>query len=189
MPSPVVDAGPDDTVLVAQFRRGDTQSFSLLVTRYQKPIYNAAFRVTGNAQDASEVAQAVFLKVFERIADYDPHHKFFSWIYRIAVNEAVDVLRRTSREEPLDDDSDFDGGGDPQAGYEAREQAARVQMALRQLAVDDRVVLTLRHYCDCDYREIARILTIEEKTVKSRLFEARRRLATRVEGMGAVRPS
>jgi RNA polymerase sigma-70 factor, ECF subfamily len=77
----------DDKVLLERFRSGDRSAFTVLVMRYQKPIYNAAFWVLRKAEDASDVTQTVFLKVVERIDDYDPQYKFFSWLYRIAVNE------------------------------------------------------------------------------------------------------
>ena len=75
-----------DEFLVERCRHGDREAFAALVVRYQRPVYNAAWWVLRNAEDASDVAQSVFLKVAERLGDYDPQHRFFSWIYRIAVN-------------------------------------------------------------------------------------------------------
>jgi len=149
------------------------------VTRYQRPIYNAAYRVLANADDACEVTQSVFLRILERLDDYDRQHKFFSWIYRIAINEAIDMLRRNRREEPLDDEIDLPdtAGGGPEQQYRDRELAERIQRVLMSMKVEDRVVLTLRHFSDLSYREIAEVLGTEEKTVKSRLFEARQRMS------------
>jgi RNA polymerase sigma-70 factor (ECF subfamily) len=189
MRSRVVEPGDeDDKALLERHRLGDPQAFASLVGRYQKPIYNAAFRVLGRAQDANDVAQEVFLRIFDRLDDYDPKHKFFSWIYRIAVNESIDMLRRTNREEPLEDDADFEAAdsSDPQWHYEARQAAARVQRALMGMKVDDRVVITLRHFAECGYADMAMILAIDEKTVKSRLFEARRRLAAQLADLRGV---
>ena len=167
-----------DQTLVERCRNGDDAAFTVLVTRYQRPIYNAAYRILGNAEDASDIAQVVFLRVTERLADYDSQYKFFSWIYRIALNESLNLLRRNGREEPLDDRIDLPGpeSADPEwQAYEA-ELSRRVQRALMGMGVDDRVVLTLRHFADLSYREIGVILGLEDKTVKSRLFEARQRL-------------
>lgn len=186
MVSSVHEATVLDEQLVERFRGGDRRAFDVLVERYRRPVYNAALRVTCHREDAREVAQAVFLKVLEHIDDYDPSHRFFSWIYRIALNEAVDVLRRRQREQPLDDDFDAPGGDDPHARFETAETALRVRRALRALSVDDRTVLTLRHYAEFGYRDIAQILAIDEKTVKSRLFEARRRMALRLEALAGV---
>jgi RNA polymerase sigma-70 factor, ECF subfamily len=164
--------------LLERHRRGDPNAFASLVARYEKPIYNAAFRVLGRAQDASDVAQEVFLRIFERLDDYDPRHKFFSWIYRIAVNESLNLQRRHRHEDELDDDVDV--AGEESAGPERQASAAELSRDLRRammsLPTNDRLVLTLRHFSECSYEDMASILELDEKTVKSRLFEARRRL-------------
>ena len=167
-----------DEALVERCRKGDGAAFAVLVNRYQGPIYNAAYRVLGNAEDASDITQSVFLKIAERLDDYDPKYKFFSWIYRIALNESLNLLRRSGREEPLGDDEDLlpGDGRDPESQALGAELSARVQRALMKLKAQDRMVLALRHFSECSYREIADVLEIDEKTVKSRLFEARSRM-------------
>src|SRR5205085_7463079 len=98
--------------------------------------------------------------------------KFFSWIYRIALNEALNLLRRQGREEPLEDDEDLPDGNhaDPQWRAEEAERSARIQGALMKLKPEDRMLLVLRHYSECSYREIGEALGLDEKTVKSRLY-------------------
>ena len=169
----------DDRALVERFRlQGDREAFTQLVIRYQRPIYTAAFWVLRRAEDASDVSQTVFLKVAERIDDYDPRFKFFSWIYRIAVNESLNQLRRGGHEEPLDEDFDVAdaGSADPEARLDASQRSAGLQRVLMNMATADRMVLSLRHFSECSYEEMAQILEIDVKTVKSRLFEARQRL-------------
>jgi RNA polymerase sigma-70 factor (ECF subfamily) len=167
-----------DQALLERIRQGDRAAFETLVVRYQGPIYNAAYRVLGRAEDAADIAQVVFLRIAEKLDDYDPQYKFFSWIYRIAVNESLNLLRRNGRDDPLEDDMDFPGpdSADPEWQLGEAQQSRRVQAALMRMKADDRVVLTLRHFSECSYREIGVILAIDEKTVKSRLFEARGRL-------------
>lgn len=168
----------DDARLLQRFRGGDRQAFTELVVRYQKPIYNAAFWILRKGEDASDVTQTVFLKVVERLDDYDPQYKFFSWIYRMAVNESLNLLRRKGAEDELDDDADFEGpsSAEPEQQLDAAERSRRLQQALMHMSTADRTVLTLRHFAECSYEEMAQILMLEEKTVKSRLFDARRRL-------------
>jgi RNA polymerase sigma-70 factor, ECF subfamily len=168
----------DDRVLVERCRHGDREAFTTLVVRYQRPIYNAAFWVLHKVEDASDISQIVFLKVAERLDDYDPKYKFFSWIYRIAVNESLNLLRRKDHEEELDEEMDLPGAdsADPLWQLSAAERSKRVQSTLKSMATNDRVVLTLRHFSECSYQEMAQILELDEKTVKSRLFEARQRL-------------
>ena len=174
-----------DEILVERYRSGDHDAFATLVIRYQRPIYNAAWWVLRSAEDASDVAQNVFLKVAERLDDYDPQYRFFSWIYRIAVNESLNLLRRHGREEPLDDEIDVAGpeADSPETQASDAEQAARVRNAVMRMSTNDRTVLMLRHFSDCSYQEIGQILELDEKTVKSRLFEARQRLRGLLEDL------
>lgn len=167
-----------DQALVEGCRNGDRAAFAALVVRYQQPIYNAAYRVLGNAEDAADIAQAVFLKVAEKLEEYDPRFKFFSWLYRIAVNESLNLLRRNGREEPLDEDAEIPGGesANPEWQLGEAQVSRRVQGALMRMRAEDRVMIALRHFSECSYREIAAILDLDEKTVKSRLYEARSRL-------------
>ena len=168
----------DDAQLLQRFRRGDREAFTELVIRYQKPIYNAAFWVLRKAEDASDVTQIVFLKVVERLDEYDPQYKFFSWIYRIAVNESLNLLRRNGHDDEWDDEAEFEGPADrsPEWQLSELERSRRLKGAMMKLSTTDRTVLTLRHFSECSYEEIAQVLEIEPKTVKSRLFDARQRL-------------
>ena len=120
----------------------------------------------------------MFLKVVERLDEFDSQHRFFSWIYRIAVNESLNRLRRNGHEEPLDDDIDLPGAdsANPETLVSDGERSRWIQRALMSMSSTDRTVLTLRHFSECSYEEIAQILDVDDKTVKSRLFEARRRL-------------
>lgn len=167
--------GDTDEALVERCRGGDAAAFRALVDRYQRPLYNAAYRVLGNAEDARDVIQATFMEVAQRLDGFDPRHRFFSWIYRIAVNAALNVARRHRHESALPGEEQ-PSGASPQDRLEDAEVARRIQGALLQLSPDDRAVLTLRHFSELSYREIAGVLAIDEKTVKSRLFEARQRL-------------
>jgi RNA polymerase sigma-70 factor (ECF subfamily) len=91
----------DDGTLVRRCRDGNRGAFEQLVVRYQRPVYNAALRLLRDAEDARDVAQTTFLKAFEHLADYDPSYKFYSWIYRIAVNEALNTLGRRKPAEAI----------------------------------------------------------------------------------------
>ena len=168
----------DDRLLLDRYLSGDRQAFTTLVVRYQRVVYNAAFWILRKHEDANDISQTVFLKVAERAEEYDPRYKFFSWIYRITVNESLNLQRRHGREDELDDD--VDPAGEERDGPERKAIAAQLSRDLRRamltLPTNDRLVLTLRHFSECSYEDMAQILGIDEKTVKSRLFEARRRM-------------
>ena len=168
----------EDRALVRRYQAGDQDAFTELVVRYQRPVYQAAFWVLRRGEDASDIAQTVFLKAAERINDYDPRYKFFSWIYRIAVNEALNLQRHRAHETELDDDTDLPAGesAGPEWQASSGQRARRLRQAMLKLPPNDRVVITLRHFQELSYQEMAQMLQIEEKTVKSRLFEARQRL-------------
>jgi RNA polymerase sigma-70 factor (ECF subfamily) len=167
---------PDDEILVRRCLEGDSVGFEGLLQRYEKPVFNVALRMVGDRDEARDVTQAVFLKVYRSLTSFDPGQRFFSWVYRIAVNESLNALGRRRVADPLDADALQSGGRDPAESAEASERCIAVRKALMGLAPDHRAVIVLRHFADCSYAEIARILDLPEKTVKSRLFTARQQL-------------
>ena len=178
----------DDESLVERYRDGDRAAFAALVRKYQRPIYNAAYRVVGREEDASDITQAVFLKVAERLDQYDARYKFFSWIYRIAVNESLNLLRENGRETPLENEEELPGleSAQPEERVNDAQVSERIQKALMRMKVSDRMVLTLRHFGECSYEEIGEIMGLDVKTVKSRLYEARLRLRTELSDLRTV---
>lgn len=176
---------PEDRELVAATLAGDAAAFEELVRRYQRPLFNAAYRITASREDAVDATQSALVKAFDRLSTYRPEHRFFSWLFRIAVNESLDAVKRRGRfadAEPEEAELAAAGGRehDPETHLAARETADRVRRAIAALQPDYRVVLVLRHYQELSYREIADIVGAPEKTVKSRLFSARRELRQRL---------
>lgn len=185
--SRVIGSDEADGALLARYRKGNREAFAELVVRYQRPLYNAALWIVRKPEDASDVTQIVFLRVAERLDEYDPKHKFFSWIYRIAVNESLNLLRRTGREDELDEETDFAASesANPEWQLAEAQQARQIKAAMLRLKANDRMVLMLRHFSEFGYEEIAQILDLDVKTVKSRLFEARRRLRELLQDLRA----
>lgn len=163
--------------------RGDRKALATVVEKYQKPLFNAAYRILGNPQDAADVTQTTFLKAFEHLDTYDPKYKFFSWIYRIAVNESFNQLKRNRRHEPLAESTAGAVRG-PSSTAEDGDLKQWIQDGLMALSEDYRTVMVLRHYSDFSYREISHILNIPEKTVKSRLYSARQSMKERLLANG-----
>ena len=171
----------DDTQLIERCRSGDRQAFEALLVEYEKPVFNAAYRMLNSRDDAQDVTQTVFLKVFENIDQFDPSRRFFSWIYRITLNESINWLRKTNRLEPLTYEAAFEGKG-PEQEVESANVAANVQAALMTIKSDYRSVVVLKHFLGCSYMEISQILDVPEKTVKSRLYTARQQLKDALTG-------
>jgi RNA polymerase sigma-70 factor (ECF subfamily) len=173
-----------DGLLVERCRNGDRRAFEALVDRYQKPVFNAALRMLRSHEDARDVAQTVFLKVYEHLGDYDPTYRFYSWIYRIALNESINVLDRRRRLEPISgDEIDERLGAEDEAASE--QSAQRVQRALMTIKPEYRAVIVLKHFLELSYEDIGQVLQLPEKTVKSRLFTARQLLKDALQASGS----
>jgi len=164
----------DDLALVRQSLTGQTEAFGTLVTRYHRVMYTVALRMLGNAEDAQDATQEAFVKAYQRLASFDPSYRFYSWMYRILVNECLNVTRDRRPEDTLAEDTP--GSSDPFDSAVAEERRDQINMALLQLTPEYRAVVVLRHFAGQSYGEIAAALAIPEKTVKSRLYSARQRL-------------
>lgn len=166
---------PGDNELVQATLAGDGQAYDELIARYERPVYNVALRVTGNIEDAMDATQAAFLKAFDHLSKFDPTRRFFSWIYRIGVNEALNVVRTRGRFVDLETEPQH-GRADPERLCWANEAGRAIEQALTELTPDYRAVIVLRHLQGLSYEEIAEVTGVSSKKVKSRLFTARREL-------------
>ena len=156
-----------------------------LVRQYERPVFNAALRMLGNRDDAADVCQTTFLKAFQNLAQYNPAYRFFSWIYRIAINESIDMLGKRGRSEPLTAPRATDDPA-PEAQVDAAQISDEVQEALMELSEDYRSVIVLRYFTGCSYQEMADVLRVPEKTVKSRLYSARQKLRSALQSRGVM---
>ena len=163
-----------DRDLVHRCLSGEQAATVALVARYERRLYNIAFRMLGNVQDAEDVAQSVFCNAFLSLASYDPRYRFFSWIYRMTMNESLNMLKRRRPMVTLNEELSIPGR-EP-AADSALEAEDRVGRALNELNANDRSLVVLRHFQSLSYDEIAEVLKVAVPTVKSRLFTARERL-------------
>jgi RNA polymerase sigma-70 factor (ECF subfamily) len=158
-----------DEELIRQSLEGNREAFGRLVDKYQRTVYNIALRMVHDNADAEDVSQLAFVRAFQKLKSFDPKYKFFSWLYRITVNEAMNFLKQRKQFEPFDDE--FHGEpaeGERFAETEEREEVElKIQDSLMELRVDQRAVVVLKHLQGLSYAEIAQILEIPEKTVKS----------------------
>jgi RNA polymerase sigma-70 factor (ECF subfamily) len=168
---------PDDETLVRKCLGGDEKAFEILLDRYERKIFNGALRMVSNREDARDVTQIVFVKVYENLSRFDASYKFFSWIYRIMVNESINLLNSRKPLDPVDDQLPSKKGG-PLEQLRGLELSEAVQ--------DYRTAIILRHFLDCSYRDMGEILGIREETVKSRLFTARRLMRDLVTRKGIL---
>jgi RNA polymerase sigma-70 factor (ECF subfamily) len=167
---------PIEHDLVTRAQQGDREAFSELVRRNREGVISIVYRMCGDANLAEDVAQEAFIRAWQHLAGYQPRSPFRNWVYRIAANAALDVLRREKEAVDIDVLPIEAPGYGPEAALEAHEQAARVKQAVLALPPASRAVLILREYQGLSYQEIADTLDVPVGTVMSRLSYARARL-------------
>jgi RNA polymerase sigma-70 factor (ECF subfamily) len=174
---------PEDAVLVQECLQGNPQSFEVLVDRYQHAMYNVALRIVHDLEDAADVTQSAFVKVYENLASFNPRYKFFSWLFRIVVNEALNLLKKRKPYAELEE-RHLAVESSPDGNLLEEEVQAKVERALMDLKFEYRLVVVLRHFQNLSYEEISYIADVPEKTVKSRLFTARKLLREKLMRQG-----
>jgi RNA polymerase sigma-70 factor (ECF subfamily) len=194
----VIGIHPEEAAVVEQLKAGSDEAFAWLLARYQQPLYNLIYRVLPNPCDAADITQEVFVKVFRGIGRFHGEASLRTWIYRIALHEALNQRRWWSRhrKNEVTIESDEPGRGEEQHGgigeslvdkqespFEAAahaEIAAQVEAALREVPEPFRTVVVLRDIEGFGYEEIAEILNANLGTVKSRLMRGRAHLKSRL---------
>jgi RNA polymerase sigma-70 factor, ECF subfamily len=186
---PVSDqAGTDEAVLVAQSREGDTRAFGELVRRYEGKIFRLAQHITQNREDAEDVLQESFLKAYEHLDQFKGDSKFYTWIVRIAVNQALMKLRRRKTSKAVSLDEQIDTGEDtvvreiaawdedPEQRFTREELGGILDEAIQSLEPPYRSVFVLRDIEEMSTEETAEALNLSVPAVKSRLLRARLQL-------------
>lgn len=183
------DVDPD----LGRAREGDREAFGRLVQRHQRRVYAAALHILGNHSDADDVTQEAFVRAYRGLASFDGRADFFTWLYRITINTALNSLRGGKRGEALAQRSGTEAahiGGRPESlGHQAADPAQKAQQtaeiqqvlaAIAELSPSLRVTLVLATIEELPHKQIAEILEIPEGTVAWRVNEARRLLRQRL---------
>jgi RNA polymerase sigma-70 factor (ECF subfamily) len=180
----VLTNGDTDREIVAQVVKGDVEAFGILVERYQDRIYSAVHNYVSNPDDAVDITQDSLVKAYAKLRSFDASSAFYTWLYRIAINTAIDFLRRR-KSRPVDslDDEKFteigfeppskDPSVDPERVATAHEQAAALRTAIGKLSNKLRSVLVLHDVEGLSQEEVAEVLKVPIGTVKSRVSRAR----------------
>ena len=174
----------DDRSLVGRILGGERDLFTVLVSRYEKRIINYVYRITHRYEEAHDLAQEIFVKVYLALDRYDPKYQFSTWLFRIAQNSAIDALRKKSIAEvpltrPTDDEPSgkerefADDGVSPYRALKNKQLSAAIDDAVGKLPADYRELIQLRHFAELSYEEIASMKKLPLGTVKNKLFRAR----------------
>ena len=192
-PGSAKSAGPSDAEIVERARKGDHDAFRVLVERYQGRVYALALRVLRDEERARDAVQEGFLKAYTALSKFEGRSSFYTWLYRLVMNQCLDMKRRdrSDREVEWDETRSVDPAGSPTAealagqgagnpgpavALERSELRKRVAEAIEQLPLEARETLLLREVDGLSYAEIAKALQIPKGTVMSRLHYARKRV-------------
>ena len=207
VPAPVGDVHGKATVLesdvqvIRRARRGEEAAFAELLTRFRAPVFNLCLRMLKNRDDAEDVAQEVFIKVFGMLERYDDRYAFRSWIFKIAANQSIDFIRRNRvKLQSLDEPMDYKGeeierqlpdeAPTPEETVETLEIGQLLLRITDELPPHYRSMIVLRHQEQLSYEEIAEVLDLPLGTVKARIHRARAlmkdKLQRRRGGLGSV---
>lgn len=175
----------EEMLLIKKAQKGDSDAFEILIEKYFKSIYNIAYRMANNQDDASDMTQEIMIKLFKNLGSFKGNSKFSTWVYRVASNTCLDELKKLNRHNHTSLNAEYDtGDGEvvfeaedtsptPDKVAEQRELKQIVASAIAKLNPDHRAVVVLRDIRGLSYEEIARVLNCSEGTVKSRLNRAR----------------
>lgn len=162
-----------DSAIVESIQAGNELAFDELMRRYKRPIINFCYRLLGDTGDAEDVAQEVFVRVYQNIADYRPRAKFSTWLFALARNAAIDRLRYRKRH-PTES---LDAAPEPVAKpVGVDEISGHIAAGIAKLPDDQRTAIVLAEYHEMSHAEIAGIMRCSEKSVESRLYRAKREL-------------
>jgi RNA polymerase sigma-70 factor (ECF subfamily) len=181
----------DDAEVVRRCRAGDERAYRELVERFQRPVYTVAFRMLRSAEDAEDVTQETFVRVFRALDRYDPARSFEAWLFTITTRLSIDLLRRRKvrpvslvrRDAESDEEQHIDvedPGLRPDELASHAEEERKTKSLIDSLPPHYRVVVVLRHQQDLSYEEIAEVLHLPLGTVKARIHRARALLKDRI---------
>jgi len=181
----------NDETAVARARAGDADAFRVLVERHSRPLFRLAFRMTGNEQDAEDIVQESMLRAYKQLGKFDERASFGTWLYRIAVNCSLDLVRarkrRMEQASPAGEEATdpFQALSSPGAGPErlamSGETRERIVMAMSRLSVPERTAFVLRHFEGMCIGDVSRILGCQPSAAKHSVFRAVQKLRRALE--------
>jgi len=174
-----------DEQLVKKIIQGETYFFEELVTRYRKQVFSICYRMVRQREEAEDLAQEVFVKAYRYLKQYNPEHKFSSWILKIATNTSIDALRKKKLDTmPLEEEIETHREDmSAEKAFLQEEARQEIESAIGRLPQEHRIVVLLYHQQGKSYQEIADILDIPLSMVKNRLFRARKTLKAELKNL------
>jgi RNA polymerase sigma-70 factor, ECF subfamily len=183
-----------DGALVAKARAGETEAFRSLVERHSRRLFHLAFRMTGNEQDAEDVVQESFLRAYRRLAQFDERASFGTWLYRIAANCSIDIVRSKGQRAMQSADDELENpvlslpspGPSPERSALSAEVRARVADAMNDLSPVERAAFVLRHFEGMRMEEVGRVMGCQTNAAKHSVFRAVQKLRRALEPLASA---
>jgi RNA polymerase sigma-70 factor (ECF subfamily) len=177
-----------DSAAIERTLQGDRDAYATLVERHSRAVFRLAFRLTGREADAEDVVQDTFLKAYRRLADFDQRASFSTWIYRIAANTALDVLKQRRRRPLADDETPEprETAPDPERLARGGQTRRALAHALGSLSAQERTAFTMRHLEDCPVSEIADVLSVAPAAARHSIFRAVQKLRRALAPLAGV---
>jgi len=178
----------NEKILIDRCKQGEISAFEELITGYEKRVFNIVYRIIGNYDEAQDISQEIFLKVFKSIKSFKEKSSFYTWLYSIAVNECRDLIRKKKKvviysiDVPIETNNDeitreiIDDCESIEDKIERKELRGCIEAALKTVSYDHQVMIILRDVQGMSYEEIGQILKCPPGTVKSRINRARNAL-------------
>ena len=165
-----------DEAAVEAVRAGNRDAFRVLVERYSRPVFRLGYRMTGNEQDAEDVVQEAFLRAFRQLNRYESRSSFSTWLYRIAANYSLDLIRARKSSDPVEEVVLTETSAGPERLYESAQVREAVDTALATLTQQERTAFVMRHYEGLSIEQISGTLGINNNAAKHSVFRAVQKL-------------
>lgn len=177
-----------DIYYIEKIQAGETECFAVLLERYSRSVYSLVVKIVGNREDAEELTQDVFLKVFRSLSSFQGNSSFSTWLYRIAYNVAISATRKkkyewTAIEESMIEKVSESEAGDELEQLEKEEQLSRLEKAITQLSPDERALVLLFYIQEKSIEEIVEITKLSTSNVKTKLHRIRKKMVVLMQAM------
>jgi RNA polymerase sigma factor (sigma-70 family) len=192
--TPSLKAKEDHALVRRAVEEGDQRAYAILMDRYRESVFNALYKMVQNREDANDLVLEAFAKAFRRLGSFTPNHAFSTWLFRIAINNGIDFVRRRRIVcLSIDDSTDREGkqnfsasipavGYNPEERYIQQQRVVYLQSLMDKLAPKYRLMLEMRYFEELSYQEIADRLEIPLGTVKAQLFRAKEMFSELMRG-------
>ncbi|WP_042347320.1 RNA polymerase sigma factor [Bacillus massiliigorillae] len=167
---------------------GDKQAYSHIINKYKNLLYATILRMTNNQQDAQDLVQEVFIKVYQQLDKYDQKGEFSGWLYRVAINHCMDEFRKKRykmKRVELDTDA-MVNTKHPEVIYLKKERERQLERLIQTLSEDERIIILLRYVNDLSYNEISNLLSVPISMVRNKLHRAKQKMRNTLQGEGGL---